>query len=64
MIMSHFVENVKEPIKIGHGYFMRTTKVKPDGQRLRHTATKRVFSLMHLNNVRLCNCIVNAQPIL
>lgn len=33
MIMSHFVENVKEPIKIGHGYFMRTRKVKPDGQR-------------------------------
>lgn len=31
---------------------------------LRHTATKRVFSLMHLNNVRRCNCIVNAQPIL
>lgn len=31
---------------------------------LRQTATKRVFSLMHLNNVRPCNCIVNAQPIL
>lgn len=29
--MSNFVENVMEPIKIGHGYFMRTRKVKPDG---------------------------------
>lgn len=31
MIMLYFVENVKELIKIGYGYFMRMRKVKLDG---------------------------------